>query len=357
MLIGIILQTVMITSLVLVMMLLIEYFNVVSNGQWSKNIVKTKFKQVVISALIGLIPGCIGGFAVVSMFTHGLVNFGALIASMISSLGDESFVIFSMMPVQGLILAGSVFVIAVVAGLLVNLFMKSSPIPAVSPDHMVIHAHESHEKSFSVNHILKNLKSISFTRTILIFGLLLFLLGIVTGQFEHNGLTLPVMHNHTPAQEGAEGSFETILFSVLVIFALYILLTVDEHFLEKHLWEHIIRKHFLRIFLWTFGALAGISLLMNFVDITPWLQKNQVTVLIIALLTGIIPESGPNLLFVTLFYSGSIPFSVLLANSVVQDGHSALPLLAESKKSFFWVKGINFMVGFVAGLAGYFMGW
>jgi hypothetical protein len=60
--------------------------------------------------------------------------------------------------------------------------------------------------------------------------------------------------------------------------------------------------------------------------------------------------------FITLFASGHIPFSILLANSVVQDGHTALPLLAESKRGFLWAKLINVTVGLVAGIAGYVCG-
>ena len=51
-------------------------------------------------------------------------------------------------------------------------------------------------------------------------------------------------------------------------------------------------------------------------------------------LLGIVPESGPHLVFVTLFAQGAVPFSVLLASSVVQDGHGMLPLLAESRGEF-----------------------
>jgi hypothetical protein len=55
------------------------------------------------------------------------------------------------------------------------------------------------------------------------------------------------------------------------------------------------------------------------------------------------------MVFITLFAGGMIPFSVLLASSIAQDGHTALPLLAESKKSFVLAKAINIVIGFVIG--------
>jgi hypothetical protein len=343
----------MITSLVLVMMLLIEYVNVVSKGNWGRNLSQSKIKQIVLSALLGMIPGCIGGFAVVSMFTHNLLNFGALVAAMVASTGDESFVMFSMFPVKALLLNVLIFFVAVGIGMLVNVVFKSVHVPYPGKSHLKIHTHEVEAPIHSWKKAWENLQNLSFQRAILLLGLLMFVFGIITGQFEHGMHEISAVESHSHSDWG----LENILFIALSLGALYILILVDEHFLEDHLWEHIIRKHFVRIFLWTFGALMGISLLMHYVDITPWLAQNRLTVLFIALLIGVIPQSGPNLIFVSLFYNGTLPFSILFANSIVQDGHSSLPLLAESKRSFFLMKGINLFFGLLIGLLGYFLGW
>jgi hypothetical protein len=66
-------------------------------------------------------------------------------------------------------------------------------------------------------------------------------------------------------------------------------------------------------------------------------------------MVGVIPESGPHLVFVTLFAQGILPFSVLVASSVVQDGHGMLPLLAESPWEFVTIKTVNVLAGFVLG--------
>ena len=132
--------------------------------------------------------------------------------------------------------------------------------------------------------------------------------------------------------------------------------SVPVHFLKKHLWEHIVKVHVPRIFLWTFGTLLAIHFLMDFVDVQTWISDNMLIVLLIAVLVGIIPESGPHLVFLTLFVQGSIPFSILIASSIAQDGHGMLPLLAESKRGFLAVKAVNIIVAFGVGLIGYFLG-
>jgi hypothetical protein len=155
---------------------------------------------------------------------------------------------------------------------------------------------------------------------------------------------------------GDEKLWLKITIILTVSFSLFVVVSVPEHFLKKHLWEHIVKVHVPRIFLWTFGTLLVINILLHFFDINNWIADNMFTVLAIAILIGIIPESGPHLVFVTLFASGTIPFSILLASSIVQDGHGMLPLLAESKKSFFAVKAVNIIVGFIVGIFGILVG-
>jgi len=87
------------------------------------------------------------------------------------------------------------------------------------------------------------------------------------------------------------------------------------------------------------------------------MHENQFIVLLVACLIGLIPESGPHLLFLTLFVEGAIPFSTSLASSIVQDGHGTLPLLAESRGYFVKVKAINFVVGLMVGVVGYASHW
>ncbi|OPZ96436.1 MAG: hypothetical protein BWY72_01654 [Bacteroidetes bacterium ADurb.Bin416] len=140
------------------------------------------------------------------------------------------------------------------------------------------------------------------------------------------------------------------------LFVLITFFIVNDHFLEEHLWRHIIKQHVPKIALWTFGALLLIHVVMHSVDMQAWVRENAFWMLILAVLIGLIPESGPHLVFITLFLSGGIPFSILLANSITQDGHASLPLLAESKRGFIATKGINLLVGLLVGGVGLLLG-
>ena len=328
-------RTVMITSFVLMMMLVIDYLNVQSKGAWNKKLQQKPFLQIIFAALLGIIPGCLGAFTVVSLFTHRVVSFAALVTAMISTFGDEAFVMFAMMPEKALFLSLIVFVIAIITGLLI-LFISGFT-PEKDKNSIGFEYHDDEQKCicFPKGNFLKQTKSMGFERALLISGLLLFTFFIITGKLG-----------------GHEWDWKRITFLIGSLFVLFIVLTVPEHFIKEHLWGHVIKQHLPRIFFWTFGAFVLIHFFEGYLDIEQWINNNVILMLLIAVLIGIIPESGPHLIFLTLFINGTIPFSILIASSIVQDGHGALPLLAESRKSFIYMKGINIIVGFIVGFIG-----
>ena len=65
---GVLKHAIMITSFVLMMKILIEYINVQTRGEWQKSLKKSKFKQYTLAAFLGVMPGCLGAFTVVSLY-------------------------------------------------------------------------------------------------------------------------------------------------------------------------------------------------------------------------------------------------------------------------------------------------
>jgi hypothetical protein len=339
MIIGVIKNTIMITSFVLVIMLVIEFINVQSKGNWVRSIEKHSWLQYIIAGVLGIMPGCVGTFAVVSLYIHNLVSFGALITALIAGFGDEAFVMFALMPVTTLKLTAIIFIIGILGGLAVDYFMKGRKVMPEINVHLELHNAEFEKHYINIKNIWTGLKNMSFPRGALLGGLLLIIFGIFANEF---------------TEENGHGvwNWEQISFLVVMILGLFIIIAVSEHFLEKHLWDHVVKKHLLKILLWTFGALLLIEIFKTQLHLDAWIKANQFIILLMAVLIGIIPESGPHLIFVTLFISGTIPFSTLLASSIVQDGHGSLPLLAESKKSFLLAKAINIFIGLLVGLIG-----
>ena len=418
-------NSILITGLVIVMMMMIESLNIESKGLFFKGLKKTRVGQVIFGALLGSIPGCMGGFATVSLYTHRMFSFGALIAMMIASSGDEAFIMLAMIPEQALVIFAVLFIVAVVTGIIVDYCNdKLHKRHCHKDDHSecgsesdcdhgyTVHCHEEHDEALSEceckivadtnGHEVESeaesgimhsaSRHYGWRRIVMFIGLAVFIAALATGQLGHdhgahthtddcatvcNHHSVHSSHhsehdctddsphhdehsccthsaNHTSVKTHAsinllDEQWMNVLFAGLSVLVLLVLLFASDHFIEEHLWNHIIRKHLLTIFCWTFGVLLLVGIGLQYIKIDEWISSNTALMIILATLIGIIPESGPHMIFVTLYAAGIVPLPVLLASSISQDGHSSLPLIAESRKSFLWAKLINCSVALIVG--------
>jgi hypothetical protein len=67
-------------------------------------------------ALLGAIPGCGGAIAVVSLYGHGTVGFGTLVAALVATAGDSAFVLLAAAPRTAALTYGVAVLSAVLAG-------------------------------------------------------------------------------------------------------------------------------------------------------------------------------------------------------------------------------------------------
>ena len=91
------------------------------------------------------------------------------------------------------------------------------------------------------------------------------------------------------------------------------------------------------------------GVLSVYIDLETWIRGNVWAMILIAVAIGLIPESGPHMIFVSMFASGILPFPVLLASCIAQDGHACLPLIAENKRSWLYVKLLKSALAVAAG--------
>ncbi len=324
-------KTLTITWFVTVMMILVEYANVLSVDRLRSALCGSRVTQYLVAALLGAVPGCLGAFVVVALFIHRSVTLGAVVACMIATSGDEAFVMLAMFPQRALWLALALLVIGIVAGLLTDMAVRSSS-PRESCGEMEVHDGAVPCRCFDPHTILDDLRRPSAARGTLAIATTLFIVGIVSGQVgppDWNWVRITLV------------SLSTLALSVVV--------TVPDHFIEDHLWGHVVVRHVPRIFVWTLGAMVVVALLHIWAGSVSTLQASPWLMLAGAALLGLIPESGPHLVVVMLYADGTVPLSVLLASSIVQDGHGMLPLLAHSWRDFLGVKAINLVAGLLAG--------
>jgi hypothetical protein len=323
-------QALKVTAFVAVMMIAVEYVNVLTQGTWARALAASRSRQYLLAVALGATPGCLGAFAVVALYSHRMVSFGALVATMIATSGDEAFVMLALFPWTAVLLMTGLALVGWAAGVVTDLLL---PAPRAAEHGFELHEEEDCQ-CFAGARVLNQLREPSVARGSLALAILVFIAVLAGGS-----VVAP-----------SSVWLRAILLG-LGVFTLFVVLTVPEHFLEAHLWRHVVLQHVPRILVWTASALLLTELAMKvWPESTPSATTRWIA-LAGASLLGLIPESGPHLLFVTLFEQGLVPLSTLVASSVVQDGHGTLPLLAHSRSDFLKVKAINLVVGLAIGAA------
>ena len=323
-------DTLMITAFVTAMMILVEYLNVLSQGRWRIWVSRSRASQYLLAAALGATPGCLGAFVVVALYMHRSLRLGALVAAMIATSGDEAFVMLALFPRTAALMMLTMALLGIAVGYLTDTLLQTQQADKC-PD-LVLHPIEEDCRCFDLSSLPSQWRQPSVGRAYLSAGCALFVLAILLG------MTGPT-----------SWGWMRVTLLLVSLFALFVVSTVPEHFLREHLLEHVIQRHVPRIFAWTLGALAAMALLNTWVHVAESIRNQPWLMLAVASAVGIIPESGPHMFFVTLFSKGLVPLGVIMASSIVQDGHGMLPLLAYSRRDFLKVKSINLIVGLIAG--------
>jgi len=270
-------QTLQVTLLVFVMMIVVDLMNVWTRGRLAAMLKQGRqWRQYVIASLLGAAPGCIGAFTNVSLYVHGMISFGALVGAMAAVSGDEAFVMLAMFPKTAVMLFIMLFATGIAIAWLTDILVKRWKMTTCLD------------------------------------------------------CDVPQFH---PAREG---------FS---------------HYVKEHIWQHVIKRHIWKTLLWTFGALFVVEAGLQYWQLEKMASQYPLVLLVAGVLLGLIPESGPHLIFVTMFANGLIPFSVLFSSSIVQDGHGMLPMLSYSVHDAMMIKAFNLVFGLGIGLLLYAFGW
>ena len=320
-------------------MLVVDYLNVFTGGRIGGFVSGGRVKQYLMASFLGATPGCLGAFTNVTLYSRKMISFGALAGGMIATCGDTAYVMLSLFPGRAL----GLFLILFILGFMFSFVYDGiAPVFKLKPCDDCKNTGEHDHKScklFSLREALAEVKNISFERFLVIFLLAVFIYAMVSGTI---GGDEPLWLNAT--------------FLVLLSVTLFLVSTVPDHYLQEHIWKHIIKKHVSRIFIVSSLVMIALEFGMRFCNFERALDSNMLWVLVLACLIGLIPDSSPHLVFTLMFSKGLVPFSVLLANSIVQDGHAMLPLLAYTVKDAVRIKTMNFLLGLIIGAILYLLG-
>ena len=294
--------------------LLVFVFLEKRNFNLQNYIQKNQKLEIPISSFLGAIPGCGGAIMVMSLFTRGVVSFGAVLAALISTMGDAAFLLLATKPQAALIILPVTFCTGIISGYLVKPFTKNFLQKKINQD-------------FLVNELPKNKTSNKFY--------------LVWFLFLIPGLALGIMNAFNIETSYLISDFDIIQFFSFIL-ALYCVFLWVLNPLTDIQMASIHENSFRKVVDTT--CFVTVWVIISFViyelinistqgAIFESLKYFGPFVPLMAIIIGFIPGCGPQIMITSMYVSGQIPMSAQIGNSISNDGDALFPAIAISAKA------------------------
>ena len=294
--------------------LLVFVFLEKRNFNLQNYIQKNQKLEIPISSFLGAIPGCGGAIMVMSLFTRGVVSFGAVLAALISTMGDAAFLLLATKPQAALIILPVTFCTGIISGYLVKPFTKNFLQKKINRD-------------FLVNELPKNKTSNKFYLVLFLFLI--------------PGLALGIMNAFNIETSYLISDFDIIQFFSFIL-ALYCVFLWVLNPLTDIQMASIHENSFRKVVDTT--CFVTVWVIISFViyelinistqgAIFESLKYFGPFVPLMAIIIGFIPGCGPQIMITSMYVSGQIPMSAQIGNSISNDGDALFPAIAISAKA------------------------
>lgn len=286
--------------------------------------------QVPLAALLGSTPGCGGAVVVVAAYSSGNVGFGAVVATLTATMGDAAFLLIATRPEAALVVLPLSFVVGIISGWVVDRFNKIDMTPDASQKCTVapligkVRLRDYAYLVLAVPGIIVGGAQLAQISLDSVFGLPIIwvaMAGTVVGLLTWASSPVQAMTNlnDKPLTRMTE---ETAFISVWVIGAY---LAYD--------------------YAATFG---GLDIKTLFESVAPLLP-------LMAILVGLIPGCGPQVLVSTLYINGVIPFSALIGNAISNDGDALFPAIALNPRAAIYATVYSTIPALIVAYGFYFL--
>ncbi|QLE09319.1 putative manganese transporter [uncultured Pseudoalteromonas sp.] len=284
---------------------------------------KSGILEIGFASILGALPGCGGAIIVVTQFTKKQASFGSVVAVLTATMGDAAFLLLATRPLDGLLMMVIGVSVGVISGQVVNTFHKSDKFqPTQASD-------------FSEQPQCQP-KALIFSRPVWKFALMpsLIVAIVIATNTELSVFGNGINHGIT-----LFGSIMA-LFTV-VVWALsskgssYKQVTSEEAPCNppSKLTKVLMDTHFVTA--WVVASFMLFEVLVNLlgVDLKAWFSEYAYLAPLVAVAIGLLPGCGPQIVVMTLYIQGIIPFSAMAANAISNDGDALFPAIALAPKA------------------------
>jgi len=279
---------------------------------------KTKKFHVIMASLLGALPGCGGAIVVVTQYIQGRISFGSLVAVLTATMGDAAFLLLAAEPLTGLFIFGLGALVGSISGYIVD----------------KIHGEEYLQGNSKLRVEFEKIVK-TFVSKFNIFWTLVFLPGFIVGLFVafqqdvDQILDLPegLSITHTIGTVGA----------ILCVF-MWSLNPLSDFQCSTDRSRNLLSRVVDTTNFVTTWVICGFLTFEIFIYFTEYDLKTFFEIWLpfvplIAILFGLLPGCGPQILVTTSYLNGFIPLSAEIGNAISNDGDALFPAIALAPKA------------------------
>jgi len=275
---------------------------------------KNQQLEIPISAFLGAIPGCGGAIMVMSLFTRGVVSFGAVLAALISTMGDAAFLLLATKPQAALIILPVTFCTGIVSGYLVKPFTKNFLQKKINRD-------------FLITELPKNKTSNKFYLIWFFFLIPGLALGIM------NALNIETSYLVSDIDIIQFISFLLALYCVF-LWVLNPLTDIQMASIHENSFRKVVDTTcFVTVWVIISFVIYELINISTQGAIFESLKYFGPFIPLMAIIIGFIPGCGPQIMITSMYVSGQLPMSAQIGNSISNDGDALFPAIAISAKA------------------------
>jgi hypothetical protein len=275
---------------------------------------KNQQLEIPISAFLGAIPGCGGAIMVMSLFTRGVVSFGAVLATLISTMGDAAFLLLATKPQAALIILPVTFCTGIVSGYIVKPFTKNFLQKKINRD-------------FLITELPKNKTSNKFYLIWFFFLIPGLALGIM------NALNIETSYLVSDIDIIQFISFLLALYCVF-LWVLNPLTDIQMASIHENSFRKVVDTTcFVTVWVIISFVIYELINISTQGAIFESLKYFGPFIPLMAIIIGFIPGCGPQIMITSMYVSGQLPMSAQIGNSISNDGDALFPAIAISAKA------------------------
>ena len=296
--------------------------------------------EIIMASFMGALPGCGGAIIVVTQFTKGQASFAAVVAVLTATMGDAAFLLMAKAPTTALQIIALGILVGCLSGFVVRLFHTPNFCAPAGDDE-----HQTHTQAIP--------KAVVLSRSVW----KLFLAPSVV-------IALAIAFN---SDFGSYQNPITWSGAVLGLFAVCIwaisskgmtykdITSEDEQRNEPGKLTRVLQDtHFVTAWVVASFLLYELSTALFGLDLGLWFNQFAIYAPLVAIIIGLLPGCGPQIVVTTLYLQGILPFSALAANAVANDGDALFPAIALAPKAALVATLYSAIPAFMVGYGLYF---